>query len=285
MPGLSGLPSIRILPLVWTQFRKLASADSIKRMETRAAAAEQLVFLLKKQIGEIKAVAQITPSYADEIELLKKENTNLKVQIGEWKEKLILVEGEHDVSQIRTGGETIKSETVPTKTAPGKKEKNSKKPDEDLPVHVGRLDMRVGLIRSAVLHPDAETLYVEEVDVGEDKPRTVISGLKRFIPLEEMQNRRAIIMCNLKPSKMRGILSEAMVMCASTPEAVEILSPPADAKPGDPVLVAGFDRIPDAQLNPKKKVFEACAPDLRVDSISDFHEPPWIDQQPLRPVI
>jgi hypothetical protein len=36
--------------------------------------------------------------------------------------------------------------------------------------------MRVGLIRSAKRHPDADSLYVEEVDVGEEKPRTVISG-------------------------------------------------------------------------------------------------------------
>ena len=80
--------------------------------------------------------------------------------------------------------------------------------------------MRVGLIRTAKRHPDADTLYIEEVDVGEDKPRTVISGLVKFIPEEEMQNRKAILMCNLKPSKMRGIMSEAMVMCASTPEKV-----------------------------------------------------------------
>lgn len=36
--------------------------------------------------------------------------------------------------------------------------------------------MRVGLIRKATRHPDADALYVEEVDVGEEKPRTVISG-------------------------------------------------------------------------------------------------------------
>jgi hypothetical protein len=38
--------------------------------------------------------------------------------------------------------------------------------------------MRVGLIRKASRHPDADALYVEEVDVGEEKPRTVISGTK-----------------------------------------------------------------------------------------------------------
>ncbi len=86
------------------------------------------------------------------------------------------------------------------------------------------LDMRIGLIRSAKKHPDADSLYVEEVDVGEEKPRTVISGLVKFIPLEEMQNRKAIMLCNLKPSKMRGIMSEAMVMCASTPEKVRMFS-------------------------------------------------------------
>jgi aminoacyl tRNA synthase complex-interacting multifunctional protein 1 len=60
-----------------------------------------------------------------------------------------------------------------------------------------------------------------------------------------------------------------MVMCASTPEKVEILSPPAGSKPGDPVLVEGYTRNPDAQLNPKKKIFEACAPDLMVNGAKE----------------
>ena len=57
-----------------------------------------------------------------------------------------------------------------------------------------------------------------------------------------------------------------MVMCASTPDKVEIMTPPAGAKPGDVVLVDGFTRKPDDVLNPKKKIFETCAPDLKVNS-------------------
>ena len=45
-----------------------------------------------------------------------------------------------------------------------------------------------------------------------------------------------------------------MVMCASTPEKVEILEPPSSSKPGDKVTVDGFTGVPDQQLNPKKKV-------------------------------
>ena len=60
-------------------------------------------------------------------------------------------------------------------------------------------------------------------------------------------------------------MSEAMVMCASTPDKVEILAPPSGSKPGDLVLVEGFTRKPDDVLNPKKKIFESCAPDLKVN--------------------
>ena len=105
------------------------------------------------------------------------------------------------------------------KEKPAKEKKEVKKEDET-PVDIGRLDLRVGHIRKASKHPDADSLYVEEIDCGEEKPRQVISGLVKFIPEAEMQDRLVVVLCNLKPSKMRGILSEAMVMCASTPEKV-----------------------------------------------------------------
>jgi aminoacyl tRNA synthase complex-interacting multifunctional protein 1 len=60
-------------------------------------------------------------------------------------------------------------------------------------------------------------------------------------------------------------MSEAMVMCASTPEKVEILIPPQGAVPGDLVDFEGFTRNPDPVLNPKKKVFETVAPDLKTN--------------------
>lgn len=132
----------------------------------------------------------------------------------------------------------------------------------ELPVDFGRLDFRVGRIIEVSRHPDADSLYLEKIDCGEPQPRTVVSGLVKFVPIEEMKDRLVVVMCNLKPAKMRGVTSEAMVMCASTPEKVEILSPPSSAVPGDLVHCEGYERNPEAQLNPKKKVFETCAPDL-----------------------
>lgn len=265
------------------------SEEAVRKLETKAVAAEKLINLLKLQIAEVRAAqgGQQKAAFAKETENLRAENAKLRQEVEIWKTKLTKAEIANGKPVFSVPSEpknecvVMKSDPVPSdseiKQEPIKKEKKPKaekppkekttKPAEDeAPVDIGRLDLRVGHIRSAKKHPDADSLYVEEIDVGEDKPRTVISGLVKFIPEAEMQDRMAVILCNLKPSKMRGIMSEAMVMCASTPDKVEIMAPPPDSKPGDVVEVCGFTRAPDAQLNPKKKIFEAVAPDLKVDS-------------------
>lgn len=162
--------------------------------------------------------------------------------------------------------EKPKKEQPPKENKKEKAPKAAKSPAEDgKEVNVSRLDLRIGRILNAKKHPDAESLYVEEIDVGEDKPRTVVSGLVKFVPLEEMQNRLVVVLCNLKPAKMRGVMSEAMVMCASTPDKVEILCPPAGSVPGDRVTCDEYSGEPDSILPPKKKIFEQVAPDLKTD--------------------
>ncbi|KAG5462604.1 MAG: hypothetical protein BJ554DRAFT_4457 [Olpidium bornovanus] len=105
-----------------------------------------------------------------------------------------------------------------------------------------QLDLRVGRIIECEKHADADSLYVEKIECGEEEPRTVVSGLVKHIPLEEMQGRAVIIMANLKPVAMRGVKSMAMVMCATSVEGkVEILAPPEGSKPGDRVYFEGYE--------------------------------------------
>jgi len=56
----------------------------------------------------------------------------------------------------------------------------------------------------------------------------------------QMQNRTAVFLVNLKPAKMRGVLSEGMIMCASSPDKVEIIDPPRGVEIGDRVTVEGY---------------------------------------------
>ncbi|KAF4526353.1 hypothetical protein B566_EDAN014090 [Ephemera danica] len=138
--------------------------------------------------------------------------------------------------------------------------------DEILP---HRLDIRVGKIVEVSRHPDADALYVEKIDVGDPEPRTIVSGLVNFVPIEQMQSRMVVVLCNLKPAKMRGVESCGMVLCASVdePKAVEPLDPPADSKPGDKVSVEGYEvGAADEVLNPKKKVWEKLQADLKTSA-------------------
>lgn len=71
------------------------------------------------------------------------------------------------------------------KAKKGKPEKKAAAPTNEN-VDVSRLDFRVGKIVKVEKHPDADTLYLEQVDVGEGKTRTVVSGLVKHITLEEV---------------------------------------------------------------------------------------------------
>merc|ERR1711997_1404576 len=131
------------------------------------------------------------------------------------------------------------------------------------------LDMRIGKIVEVSQHPDAEKLYVEKIDLGEPSPRTIVSGLVDFVPKDKMLNRLVVVLCNLKPAKMRGVESCGMVLCSSRaePKEVEPLSVPEGSVPGDKVVVDGEkEGKPDEVLNPKKKVWEKLSEDLKVSS-------------------
>ena len=71
------------------------------------------------------------------------------------------------------------------------------------------------IISCGLQHPDADSLFVETVDLGEDAPRTVVSGLAGLVEQEQLQDSLGVFVCNMKPSKMRGVLSQAMLICAS----------------------------------------------------------------------
>lgn len=59
---------------------------------------------------------------------------------------------------------------------------------KDVGADLDLLDIRVGKVLKAWKHPEADALYVEQVDVGEaDGPRTICSGLVKYVPQEELE--------------------------------------------------------------------------------------------------
>lgn len=200
----------------------------------------------------------------------KDEGKKKKGEDGKEQKK----KGEDGKEKDSTNKEGNNSSSKPPKNEKGKGNdgkatvnKPSKK--TDLPKEeptVDFLDIRVGKILSVGPHPDADSLYVEQIDLGEAEPRTVVSGLRKFVSEEAMTNRLVAVVCNLKPAKMRGILSTGMVLCASNDDhtAVDPILIPEGSKIGSRIMVEGYRRDAEEQINPKKKIFERIAPDMRV---------------------
>ncbi|XP_041838989.1 aminoacyl tRNA synthase complex-interacting multifunctional protein 1-like isoform X2 [Melanotaenia boesemani] len=136
---------------------------------------------------------------------------------------------------------------------------------EDTHVDVSRLDLRVGRILTAVQLPETNSLYMQ-IELGEVIPRTVVSELAKHVPVDQMQNRLVVVLCNMQPVVVGGVVNEAMLMCASSQDKVELLDPPSGAVPGDIITFQGFPGKPDKELNPKKKVWEQIQPDLHTDA-------------------
>lgn len=85
-----------------------------------------------------------------------------------------------------------------------------------LPPDLAKLEIRVGKIIELGVHPESDGLYVEKIDLGEaNGPRTIVSGLVQYCPVEIMLNRKVIVVCNLKPRSFKGIESHGMILCAS----------------------------------------------------------------------
>jgi glutamyl-tRNA synthetase len=135
---------------------------------------------------------------------------------------------------------------------------------------ISALDIRVGRILKVWEHEEAEKLYCEEIDVGEDSPRLIASGLKPYMQRDEIEGRLCLVLCNLKERKLVGFPSHGMVLCASNTDhsVVKFVSPPVDAKVGERVTIPDFnfegeegEPFPENKIG-KKKVIEALSPYL-----------------------
>lgn len=166
-----------------------------------------------------------------------------------------------EASPVAAAPEAKKDGEKKEKKEKKKKEKKPQPAKVEVPVTPGMIDLRVGHIQKAVKHPDADSLYVSTIDMGDPEgPRTVCSGLVKYFPLEAMQDRYVVVVANLKPVNMRGIKSSAMVLCASNEDTVEFVNPPEGSKPGDKIFFETYDLTPEPVLNPKKKIWEQIQP-------------------------
>ncbi len=118
-----------------------------------------------------------------------------------------------------------------------KEELNAAKEDDNL-IEIGQFfetSLKVGVVVEAEEVPKSKKLLKLQVDLGEDKPRQVVAGIKEFYSAESLLNTQVCVVANLKPAKLMGMMSEGMLLAAKDEDGLCLVRPEKPKKAGTPI--------------------------------------------------
>lgn len=135
-------------------------------------------------------------------------------------------------SEVKTKHQETKQITTIAPEKPTKE--NSPKVSYD---DFSKLDLKIGKILSVKNHPNADKLYVLEVDLGNNDKRTIVAGLRNHYQPEQLQGKKAVFITNLAPATLRGVESNGMLLAAVNDDDshVTILTPDEDISEGSKI--------------------------------------------------
>ena len=99
-----------------------------------------------------------------------------------------------------------------------------------------KLDLRIAKIIEVIDHPNADKLFLLKVDLGSEQ-RQLCAGLRGYYTAEQLQGQNIVVVANLAPRKVRGEVSQGMLLAASSEDMsqVIVLTTEADIAPGSAV--------------------------------------------------
>lgn len=96
-----------------------------------------------------------------------------------------------------------------------------------------KFDIRVGLVTEVHEIEKADKLYRLVIDMGDRETRQIVAGMRSWYSAEEMTGRKIAVVTNLKPVKIKGVISQGMLLASDGGNGVFLLEPGSEAKPGD----------------------------------------------------
>lgn len=110
-----------------------------------------------------------------------------------------------------------------------------------------KVDLRAMKIIDVSEHPDAEKLYVVQIDAGGAR-RQLVAGLRAYYKKEELIGKKAVFVANLKPAKIRGIESQGMILAADDGKNLSVLLA-EKSEPGSSVFAEGIAKKPAQEVS------------------------------------
>ena len=121
------------------------------------------------------------------------------------------------------------------KKNPMSKDENETAPEPITIDEFGKVDLRIGTIRKAEPHPNADRLLVLQVDIGEEEPRQLVAGIRDTYDVRTLVGQQIVVVANLKPARLRGVESRGMLLAGRDDTGLSVLAPGKRLLAGTPV--------------------------------------------------
>ena len=95
-----------------------------------------------------------------------------------------------------------------------------------------KMELKVGRIKSCRKVEKSNKLLCSEVDLGETRLRSIVSGAAEYYTPEEMTGRQVLVVTNLKPVKLMGYISEGMILFSDDNGKLVLIEAPEHVNPG-----------------------------------------------------
>ncbi|MFH1798032.1 MAG: methionine--tRNA ligase subunit beta [Candidatus Omnitrophota bacterium] len=95
-----------------------------------------------------------------------------------------------------------------------------------------KIDLRIAKIIEVKEHPNADRLYVLQVEIGADETKQIVAGIRGAYSPDELIGRKVVVINNLEPVIIRGEESKGMLLAASGEGMPVILVPERDVLEG-----------------------------------------------------
>ena len=126
-------------------------------------------------------------------------------------------------------GDAEEKKEEPKKEEKKKDKKTDKKEECETPAEISiddfaKVEMKVGIVLESKPVEGAERLLVSQIKIG-DEVRQIVSGIAKYYKPEELVGKKVVVVTNLKPVKLRGVLSQGMILAAMDGDKLSVLSP------------------------------------------------------------
>jgi len=110
-------------------------------------------------------------------------------------------------------------------TAPARAEAPAREQAAEITIEeFSRVKLRVAEVLAAAKVANADKLLQLEVKIGDER-RTIVAGIARYYQPEELVGKKVVVVANLKPAKLRGIVSQGMVLAAVDDDTLSLVTP------------------------------------------------------------